>query len=60
MKPDKLSLNLKGPYKIINIDRERYTLLNLVDDKIITTHRLYIRPFKKTSEITLEQVLLKT
>ena len=37
MKPDKLSLNFKGPYKIINIDRERCTLFNLVDGKIVTT-----------------------
>ena len=36
-KPNNLALNYRGPYKIINIDQDRYTLLNLLDDKTILT-----------------------
>jgi hypothetical protein len=32
-KPNKLALNFKGPYKIVNINQDRYTLLNLLNDK---------------------------
>ena len=55
-KPNKLALNYRGPYKIINIDQDRYTLLNLLDDKTITTHRAHIRSFRTNEHVSPEEV----
>ncbi len=55
-KPNKLALNFKGPYKIININQDRYTLLNLLDDKTITTHRAHIRSFRTNEHVSPEEV----
>ena len=55
-RPNKLALNFKGPYKIININQDRYTLLNLLDDKTITTHRAHIRSFRTNEHVSPEEV----
>ena len=55
-KPNKLALNYRGPYKIINIDQDRYTLLNLLDDKTITTHRAHIRSFRTNEHVSPAEV----
>ncbi|HCK04385.1 MAG TPA: hypothetical protein DHV86_06465, partial [Methylophilaceae bacterium] len=55
-KPNKLAMNFRGPYKIININGDRYTLLNLLNDKTITVHRMHIRAYKQSEHITPEEV----
>ena len=55
-RPNKLASNFKGPCKIVNINQDRYTLLNLLNDKTITTHRAYIRPFQTNEHVSPEQV----
>ena len=55
-KPNKLALNFKGPYKIVNINQDRYTLLNLLNDKTTTTHRSHIRPYTTNKHVSPEQV----
>ena len=49
-------MNFRGPYKIININGDRYTLLNLLNDKTITVHRMHIRAYKQSEHITPEEV----
>lgn len=49
-------MNFKGPFKVVNKDRDQYTIQNLLTHKPITVHVTQIRPYIVSDIITPEEV----
>jgi transposase InsO family protein len=44
-RPDKLSTNYKGPYRVVNVQGTRYNLLDLISGKVRTEHVSSLKTF---------------
>jgi transposase InsO family protein len=55
-KPNKLAMNYKGPFKVVNNDRDHYTIQNLLTYKPIDVHVTQLRPYIVSDIVTPEEV----